>query len=486
MPKKATKTVKDKVAVEKKNSKSTNVENPETQEKLDYPIWTMPEHLSDQDHKDLKRFYELFISGKIISAFSFASNFDTIVREAIPPEIWKQSDGSSNHEGEEELKETIEALETAPPEPVNPEKEESGIKEEKKQQKPSKKATAADFSAFIVKDDSLQVFPTENFNADPEKEPAPVENNFQSETEFEQLITANNKLFFGESVLITDDKKDDYFPDKFLIDFTELDKPRLYILETVLTAQNFGYFYAQITHFFALFRNQNTMSGFHERLCEITDKNKEQKEELQSKIGDNNDIPEFLSAMIEKKPSILLIMDNYRKDLPLLMDTYTNTWGKLTKPMVIKTFIDNGNIIYTMRPDFADIRKDEKTKVEIIKNTEDDHLNVVPENIRNIYNTIKTSLLEADSTLAFNPKKHYISIRKDKNLAFLHLKRKLVDIVVMNPESDTRTRIAKHRIKSLPSSVQKFWNGECCTIVVENSENLEEVLDLLKKVISKS
>jgi hypothetical protein len=94
MPKKATKTVKAKVAAEKKNPKTAKPEKLEIKENLDYPIWTMPEHLSDQDHKDLKRFYELFISGKIISAFSFASNFDTIVREAIPPEIWKQSGGS--------------------------------------------------------------------------------------------------------------------------------------------------------------------------------------------------------------------------------------------------------------------------------------------------------------------------------------------------------------------------------------------------------
>jgi predicted transport protein len=485
MPKKTTKTAKVKVVAEKKNSKSAKPENPKTQEKLDYPLWTMPRHLSDQDHKDLKRFYELFISGKIISAFSLASNFDTIVREAIPPEIWKQSGGNLSPEGEAKLNETTETKEIAPPEPLSPQKEESAIKEEKTQQKPSKMATAADFSAFIVKDDTLQVFPTERFNVDPEKQPSPVENNFQTEQEFEQLIIANNKLFFGQSILITTNKKDDYFPDKFLIDFHEVDKPKLYIIETVLGAQNFGFFYAQITHFFALFKNQNTMSDFHEKLCEIVEKNQEQKEELQSMIGENKDIPEFLSALIEKKPAILLIMDNDRKDLPLLMDTYTDTWGKLTKSIVIKTYTDNGNIIYTMRPDFSDIWKNEKTKVEIIKNTEEDHLNAVTENIRNIYKSIKTSLLEADSTLEFNPKKHYISIRKNKNLAFLQLKRKLVDIVVMNPEADTRTSITKHRIKSLPSSVQKFWNGECCTIVVENSENLEEIIDLLKKVISK-
>ena len=77
--------------VSKKDQKNGKNAKPKTQEKMDYPSWTMPEHLNESDHKALKRFYELFISGKIISAFSFASNFETIVKEAIPAEIWEQS-----------------------------------------------------------------------------------------------------------------------------------------------------------------------------------------------------------------------------------------------------------------------------------------------------------------------------------------------------------------------------------------------------------
>ena len=60
------------------------------------------------------------------------------------------------------------------------------------------------------------------------------------------------------------------------------------------------------------------------------------------------------------------------------------------------------------------------------------------------------------------------------------------DIVVMNPEESTRELIKHHRIKTLPASVQKFWNGECCTIVVENSDNLDVVIKLLKMVVRKA
>ena len=86
-------------------------------------------------------------------------------------------------------------------------------------------------------------------------------------------------------------------------------------------------------------------------------------------------------------------------------------------------------MIYSTNPLFTDIWKTGKSKnEETVKITENDHLCELPDRIRKIYNEIKTALLEVDSSLEFNPKKHYISIRKNKNLAFLHLRRKQADI----------------------------------------------------------
>ena len=158
----------------------------------------------------------------------------------------------------------------------------------------------------------------------------------------------------------------------------------------------------------------------------------------------------------------------------------------MLRQILVKKYYCNDDKVYSINPLFADIRKNGKQKTEeTVKITENDHLCELPDRIRKIYNEIKTALLEMDGSLEFNPKKHYISIRKNKNLAFLHLRRKQADIVVMNPEETTRELIKHHRIKTLPASVQKFWNGECCTIVVENSDNLEEIIELLKMVVGK-
>ena len=174
-----------------------------------------------------------------------------------------------------------------------------------------------------------------------------------------------------------------------------------------------------------------------------------------------------------------------KSELPVLVETYTETWGKMFKSIIIKKYDNDGEATYPINPVFADLIKNEKSKPEVVKSTEEDHLNACSESSRNVYNEIKEALLKADSNIEFNAKKIYISVRKNKNLAFFHLRKK-ISLVVMSKEDYTRTQIKHHEIKSLPASVQKFWNGACCTIVIENSNNLNEVIALLKMMIAKS
>ena len=77
----------NKISGKKKIQKTAKKVKSETPKKMNYPDWTMPKHLKESDHKALKKFYELFSSGKLVQAFSFASNFDKVVREAIPSDI---------------------------------------------------------------------------------------------------------------------------------------------------------------------------------------------------------------------------------------------------------------------------------------------------------------------------------------------------------------------------------------------------------------
>ena len=75
----------------------------ENKNEMNYPDWTIPEHLNDKDHKDLKRVFELYKEGKYEIALNYAYGLDTIVRDEIPSEVWKEIGGLLTPKGEEAL-----------------------------------------------------------------------------------------------------------------------------------------------------------------------------------------------------------------------------------------------------------------------------------------------------------------------------------------------------------------------------------------------
>lgn len=52
---------------------------------------------------------------------------------------------------------------------------------------------------------------------------------------------------------------------------------------------------------------------------------------------------------------------------------------------------------------------------------------------------------------------------------------------MMQSEEKTKNEINNHTIKPLAASVQKFWNGPSCALLVESLEHLDEVKTLLRK-----
>lgn len=69
-----------------------------------FPKWVTPEFLDDKDHEDLKSVYRLIKKGKKNEAYKLASRLDTMVRDEIPPQIWKSIGGKLTPFGEAELK----------------------------------------------------------------------------------------------------------------------------------------------------------------------------------------------------------------------------------------------------------------------------------------------------------------------------------------------------------------------------------------------
>ncbi len=212
------------------------------------------------------------------------------------------------------------------------------------------------------------------------------------------------------------------------------------------------------------------------------------KKEFKKYLGEK-EIYKFIKDTIARSQNILLVIDGDKKELPEIMETYSDTWGKMVKLILIKKFSYNSDTIYTMHPDFeniefADIENEISADTESIEYNEDYHFDGVSETVRQIYNELKADLLKANSKLIFNPQKYYISIRKDKNIAFFIIGRKKIRLVVMQSDEETRKVITQNPVKTLTASVQKFWNGPSSAIIIETNEHLNEVKTLLRKFVT--
>jgi predicted transport protein len=270
------------------------------------------------------------------------------------------------------------------------------------------------------------------------------------------------------------------------------DNPEFYLVEAELATHDFfRHIFPQVTKFFGFFKNPKSQADLVEKIFTIINNDNELKREFKKHLGDK-EIYKFIKDTIERSQNILLIIDGDKKEMPEIIETYTDTWGKMVKHMLIKKFINNGECIYTMHPDFENIEFAD-IENEVLDETDDEaaytvdeHFDGVSETVKQIYDDIKEQLLKANRNVIFNPQKYYISIRTERNVAFLKIRRKKIAIVVMHPEEETKKVITHNFVKTLAPSVQKFYNGPSCAIMVESTKNLEEVVSLLKKLIAKS
>lgn len=322
---------------------------------------------------------------------------------------------------------------------------------------------------------------------------------FEKEDDFEREIVVNSKLFFGTNSIYIDAKKKietrslgNSIPDGFLFDFSSRDNPEFYIVEVELARHDFyRHIFPQITKFFGFYKNPKSQADLIEKIFTLINSDQILKIEFKKHLGDH-EIYKFLKDTVEKSQNILLVIDGEKKELPEITETYTDTWGKMVKLILIKKFCHGPEAIYTIHPEFENIEfVDIEDEVdpdtdEVDEYTEEYHLEGVSETVRNTYHILKEDLLASDPTLVFNPQKYYLSVRKGRNIAFFMFSRKKIRLVVMNPEDDTRKDILHHPIKTLTPKVQKFWNGPSCAIIIESQENIDEINKLLRKLILKN
>ena len=166
---------------------------------------------------------------------------------------------------------------------------------------------------------------------------------YASENDFEEDIVSASSILFGPKIIFINPKKKieskslgGVIPDGFFFDSNDPTDPQFYIVEIEITEHSFfNHIFPQITKFFAFYKNTRRQKSLVDKLFSIIDTDKSLRSDFKQFLG-RGEIYKFLSDVIDTSQNILLIADGPINELPEIMDTYTDTWGKLVKFLEIR------------------------------------------------------------------------------------------------------------------------------------------------------
>ena len=312
----------------------------------------------------------------------------------------------------------------------------------------------------------------------------PTEKPFRTVKEVEELLRENRVLLFGEkSILVSPPKKStELFKDASSINLflLDMDAGKFYFLN-ILLGNNFYFLqdvFPRFTSQFLYVIDESNIEVLAKYLC------KEAKKDLQ-KLEMAEDVDMTLKRIIGTATSILTISEKIIPDLSGMKQLYPQPWRKV-HAMVFKRFVSNGYNYCSISPTFDELSvqhvkpREKKEKVEF---TEADHLEKASDGIKAAYLSLKEELLKIPN-VELVPQRYYIAVKRLRNVAFFHLRRSKMDLVVKCHEKEAKKILKKtYATRSLADSVQKFWGGVAVSVVVENSDHLKELVDLLRKVL---
>lgn len=320
---------------------------------------------------------------------------------------------------------------------------------------------------------------------------------YPNERDFEDDIVRSSKILFGSAAIYIDAKKKiesktlgTTVPDGFLFDFSDPTDPQFYIVEVELSQHSFySHVFPQITKFFAFYKTGKMQKTLADKLHSLIDADKTLKSDFRAHLG-NAEIYKFLSDILESSQNILLISDDTIRELPEILDTYTETWGRMVKFLEVRKYTNGPDVLFSLTPDFETLPYSAPGPgPEGPDNgglTDNYHLEGASEEVRKIYAKIKLTAAEIDPRLVFNPQKYYISIKASKNIVFQVIRKSKIRFIALMPEEEISAIVKNHVVVALSPPVQKFYNGPCASIEIKDTEHFEEIEQVMKLLVSRS
>jgi predicted transport protein len=318
---------------------------------------------------------------------------------------------------------------------------------------------------------------------------------YSKEEDFERLVAKNSETIFGDKSIYIDAKRrittgalGRTIPDGFLIDMSDFEKPQFYLLEVELQSHDFSnHIFPQITRFFAFYRNSEQRHKLTETIFGLFQEDAVLTEKIRDSIG-AKEVYKFLKDTIDRSQNILIIIDGAKPEFEEIINTYTDTWGKMVRVQIVNHFRRGENNIITVEPPFQNLAVSPSSGKETPKPSEYTKKNRQPE-VLEIYEKLKQEFINVKNTLRFNPTTGYIGVVDKRQIAFIKLQKKRIRLVVLLAENEVKEilRSGHHYVIRHTEADQPFWGGKNpnCSVVISDTEQWDEIQRLLARLVEK-
>lgn len=205
----------------------------------------------------------------------------------------------------------------------------------------------------------------------------------------------------------------------------------------------------------------------------IVEYNENQKDNLK-----RNDVDWSQSKIIFVSPSFT----DFQKQSSNFKDLAIELWeikqfeNEIIVINPIKKSKSAPSIKQVQRNDDSEISKIAK---EIKVYTEEDHLNGKSDNMKELYDIFKNGILNLSSDIEIDPKKLYIAFKKQKNIVDIHIQNKSLKMWINLKKGILKDE--KEITKDV--SISGHWGNGDYELSVENTDNLEYIMSLIKQAI---
>lgn len=317
---------------------------------------------------------------------------------------------------------------------------------------------------------------------------------FNLEDDLEREVSINSKKLFGAKTIYLDTKKKieavslgGSIPDGILFDLEDPEDIKFYLVEVELSKHSFyEHIFPQITKFLAFYKNPTSQNILIEKIHSFIINDVEIKNEFE-RLLEGQELYKSIKDAVENNQNILLIIDGIKPEIEEAKRVYTDTWDKLVILEILTKYKSGEKEVFILEPDFSreklihekeEIGEEQEGKITY---TENYHLEGVSSLMTQLYAEIMNHMVSIDPEIKANPQKYYISIRKNRNFAYLDIKRKKIKIAIMLPYEKGLEMIHYHKLRGFTPGIEKFYGRSSFEVTIENKENLDEVLKLIEE-----